>query len=122
MDKHALPADFERYLDRIYDRDLRKYEETLEEQTLPEDLYEEDLPRWEADDEPADSFGSGPCWEELLRLEELKESDPDAAIRLEKEAQEEALMRARAAIKAYNTLGYPALSDHDSTDWVSTDW
>jgi hypothetical protein len=25
-------------------------------------------------------------------------------------------MRARATIKAYNTLGYPAPSDYDSTD------
>ncbi len=119
MDEHALPEEFERYLDRLCDRELRKYEETLEEETLPEDLYEEDLPRWEVDDEPEDYFGSGLCWEELLRLEEV---DPDAAIRAEKEAQEEALMRARAAIKAYNTLGYPAPSDYDSTDWDSTDW
>jgi hypothetical protein len=117
MDEHARREEFERYLDRIYDRELRKYEETWEEETLPEDLYEEDLPRWEVDDEPADVFGSGPCWEELLRLEELKEVDPDAAIRAEKEAQEEALMRARATIKVYSALGYPAPSDYDSTDW-----
>lgn len=116
MDKHALPEEeYERYLDRLYDRELRKYEETWEEETLPEDLYEEDLPRREVDDEPEDYFGSGPWWEEL-RLEELKEVDPDAAIHAEKEAQEEALMRARATIKAYNTLGYPAPSDYDSTD------
>jgi hypothetical protein len=117
MDEHARRADYERYLDRLYDRELRKYEETWEEVTLPEDLYEEGFPRREVDDEPADVFGSGPCWEELLRLEELKESDPDAAIRLEKEAQEEALMRAKAAIEVYSTLGYPALSDYDLTDW-----
>ena len=118
MDEHALPEEeFERYLDRLYDRELRKYEETWEEQTLPEDLYEENLSRWEADDEPADVFGSGPCWEEMLRLEELKEVDPDAALRAEKEAQEEALMRARAAIKAYSAMCFPASSDYASADW-----
>jgi hypothetical protein len=117
MDKHALPAEFERYLDRLYDQELRKYEETWEEETLPEDLYEEDLRRWEVDDEPEDYFGSGLCWEELLRLEELEELDPDAVIRLETAAREEALMRAKATIKVYSTLGYPALSDHDCTDW-----
>ncbi len=38
MDEHALPEEeFERYLDRLYDRELRKYEETWEEETLPED-------------------------------------------------------------------------------------
>jgi hypothetical protein len=118
MDKHALPAEFERYLDRLCDWELRKYEETLEEETLPEDLYEEDLPRWEVDDEPEDYFGSGPCWEELLRLEELKELDPDAAIRAENEAREEALMRAKATIKVYRAMGYPPPSDYDCTD----DW
>jgi hypothetical protein len=44
----------------------------------------------------------------------------DAVIRSEteeREAREEALMRAKATIKAYSTLSYPALSDHDSTDW-----
>jgi hypothetical protein len=117
MDEHALPADFERYLDWLSDRDLRKYEETLEEETLPEDLYEEDLPRWEVDDEPEDYFGSGLCWEELLRLEELEELDPDAVIRLETEAREEALMRARAAIKAYSAMCFPASSDYASADW-----
>ena len=63
MDEHARREEFERYLDRIYDRVLRKFEETLEEATLPEDLYEEDLPRCEVDDEPEDVFGSGPSWD-----------------------------------------------------------
>jgi hypothetical protein len=108
LDEHAPRAEFERYLDRLCDWELRKYEEEVEED-YEEETYDED--------KPADSFGSGLWWEELLRLEELKEVDPDAAIRAEKEAQEEALMRARATIKAYSTLGYPALSDHDSTDW-----
>ncbi len=117
MDEHALPEEeFERYLDRLYDRELRKYEETWEEETLPEDLYEEDLRRREVDDEPADVFGSG-LWREELRLEELKELDPDAAIRAEKEAREEALMRAKATIKAYSAMCYPAPSDYDCTDW-----
>jgi hypothetical protein len=117
MDEHALPEEeFERYLDRLCDRELRKYEETLEEETLPEDLYEEDLRRREVDDEPADVFGSGPSREEL-RLDELKELDPDAAIRAETEAREEALMRAKARIKAYSAICYPAPSDYDCTDW-----
>ena len=41
----------------------------------------------------------------------------DAVIRLETEAQEEALMRAKATIKAYSAICYPAPSDHDYTDW-----
>ena len=35
----------------------------------------------------------------------------------EREALEELRMLALATIKPYSALGYPASSDHDTTDW-----